>query len=85
MSEKYICNFKGCNSRLDELQAAVLNCKLKYLDQDTEIRRIIAGKYYSEINNTLISLPKKLSRENSVFSHLPDFMQRKGQTEKTSS
>ena len=33
-SQKYVCNYQGCNSRLDEIQATVLSVKLKYLDID---------------------------------------------------
>ena len=43
--ERYISSVKGWNSRLDELQAAVLRVKLPYLDADTEKRRLIARKY----------------------------------------
>jgi dTDP-4-amino-4,6-dideoxygalactose transaminase len=47
---KYVCNYKGLNSRLDEVQAAVLNVKLKHLTKDTEMRREAAKYYYSNIN-----------------------------------
>ena len=44
----------GINSRLDELQAAILNVKLKYLDDDNMERRKIASLYRSSINNSKI-------------------------------
>jgi len=56
--EKYINSYKGQNSRLDEIQAAVLSVKLKGLDFDNNKRREIAGRYLSEINNSQVNLPK---------------------------
>ncbi|MCL6261237.1 DegT/DnrJ/EryC1/StrS family aminotransferase [Aquiflexum sp. TKW24L] len=55
--EKYKCKFKGINSRLDELQAAFLTIKLKYLDEDNEKRRSIAEIYTKSITNPTINLP----------------------------
>lgn len=55
--EKYKNIFKGVNSRLDEIQAAMLSVKLKYLDQETHERRKIAELYLSNINNEYIDLP----------------------------
>ena len=54
--EKYFNSFKGLNSRLDEIQAAVLSVKLKYLDEDNELRRLVAKKYYNGINNPFIKI-----------------------------
>ncbi|ENV45283.1 DegT/DnrJ/EryC1/StrS family aminotransferase [Acinetobacter schindleri] len=56
--EKYKNIFVGVNSRLDEIQAAMLDVKLKYLDDETQNRRQIANLYMAEINNPLIELPK---------------------------
>lgn len=55
--KKYVFKYTGRNSRLDELQAAVLGVKLKYLDRDTEIRREIAKYYINHIDNSKIVLP----------------------------
>ncbi len=55
-TEKYIHVQKGINSRLDEMQAAVLRVKLARLDADNERRRSVARMYYAEINNPCISL-----------------------------
>lgn len=55
--KKYIFRYKGRNSRLDEIQAAVLSVKLNYLDEDNKRRRDIAHRYISEINNPHVSLP----------------------------
>ncbi|MXN91924.1 aminotransferase [Flavobacterium sp. Sd200] len=49
--EKYVNKYKGLNSRLDEIQAAVLDVKLKYLDHENERRRQIARFYTDAINN----------------------------------
>lgn len=55
--EKYHHNVKGTNSRLDELQAAFLDVKLKYLDETNEYRKQIATKYLDGIKNQEIILP----------------------------
>lgn len=54
---KYHHIYKGVNSRLDEIQAAVLNVKLKYLEQDNQRRREISKYYRENINNPKIILP----------------------------
>jgi dTDP-4-amino-4,6-dideoxygalactose transaminase len=56
--EKYIHQWKGFNSRLDEIQAAILNVKLKYLDVDNSHRRMIAAYYDRNIQNPHIIVPK---------------------------
>lgn len=55
--EKYKNVLQGVNSRLDEIQAAMLNIKLQYLEQETAHRRNIANLYLNEIQNPLIQLP----------------------------
>lgn len=57
-AEKYINIYEGVNSRLDEIQAAILDVKLKYLDSDNNKRRTIAKYYLKKINNPKIVLPK---------------------------
>jgi len=66
---KYFHEYVGLNSRLDEIQAAVLNVKLKYLDEDNQKRRMIANKYLKQITNPKIILPK-LNDEQSHVWHL---------------
>lgn len=56
--KKYHNQYIGINSRLDEIQAAALSVKLKYLDADTQKRRAIAARYNQEINNAAIQLPQ---------------------------
>ena len=68
-SRKYVCDEMGQNSRLDELQAAILNVKLKYLDDDIALRCTIARYYRENITNPLIRLPK-FEEEHSHVYHL---------------
>lgn len=69
--QKYHCLVKGVNSRLDELQAAVLSVKLKYLDTENEYRRKIARRYRSAITNPSIQLPLLgLTNESTHVWHL---------------
>ena len=49
--KKYVNKYKGVNSRLDEIQAAVLSLKLKRLDEDNEKRRAVAARYWQAIKN----------------------------------
>lgn len=55
--EKYVNRYQGINSRLDELQAALLSVKLNYLDEEIQRRREVARQYLEGINNSLITLP----------------------------
>lgn len=64
---KYKNIYKGINSRLDELQAALLSVKLKKLDQETEIKRAIANRYLNEITNPKIYLPAINSQNGHVW------------------
>ena len=66
-SSKYVNDIFGFNSRLDELQAAFLNCKLPSLNMDNNRRREIAKRYISEIKSNKISLPKYDMSDNHVF------------------
>lgn len=68
--QKYVNIYKGLNSRLDEIQAAVLDVKLKYIDQENTIRREIAKKYNKEINNSLIILPEHPENEHEHVWHV---------------
>lgn len=64
---KYLHKYKGLNSRLDEIQAAVLSVRLKYLDRENLRRRQIAGLYSSGLNNCDILLPAKGNDGEHVF------------------
>lgn len=65
--EKYVNIYKGINSRLDEIQAAILNVKLKYLDLDNDKRKKIAQYYLSNIKNPKITLPKVIDFKGHNF------------------
>jgi len=69
--KKYVFKYTGRNSRLDEIQAAVLDVKLKYLDQDNKHRQEVAALYYNGINNPLITIPKRLDDANCVYHLFP--------------
>lgn len=55
--QKYVNKFKGVNSRLDEMQAALLLAKLPHLDDSNNLRRKIAERYCREIKNPKVMLP----------------------------
>jgi len=55
--ERYLHSIQGVNSRLDEIQAAMLRVKLKYLDKEIYARRLIANQYLENISNSYIELP----------------------------
>jgi len=76
-SKKYVFDYTGRNSRLDEIQAAVLRVKLNYLDEDNKYRQGIAALYYANIQNPLIKLPMRLSDENNVYHIFPVFCERR--------
>lgn len=66
-SSKYVNEYCGVNSRLDELQAAVLSVKLPHLDADNQVRRKVAQRYLTEIVNSKIILPVVPTLEAHVF------------------
>jgi len=68
--EKYVNKYQGLNSRLDEMQAAVLDTKLNYLDAENARRREIAAYYIANINNPLITLPELPEDKSSHVWHL---------------
>lgn len=69
--KKYVFKYTGRNSRLDEIQAAILDVKLKYLDEDIAKRQAVAAYYYDHISNPLIELPTRLPDENNVYHLFP--------------
>ena len=70
-TRKYVFKYIGRNSRLDEIQAAVLNVKLKYLDEDTERRREVARYYIDNITNPAVILPQIQDWQAHVFHLFP--------------
>lgn len=66
--QKYVHDYQGYNSRLDELQAAVLDVKLRHLDADNARRQQIAAQYINKVNNPAIVLP---TPSDSVYHIFP--------------
>ncbi|MDK9773405.1 DegT/DnrJ/EryC1/StrS family aminotransferase [Vibrio sp. B181a] len=65
--KKYENLYQGVNSRLDEIQAAMLRVKLHHLDAETRCRQEIARRYREEINNPLVVLPKVKNEAEHVW------------------
>ena len=70
-SRKYVFDYCGRNSRLDEIQAAVLSVKLQYLDIDNNRRREIAMRYIKEVKNPLLKMPSEDYWQDNVFHIFP--------------
>lgn len=70
-TRKYVFKYVGRNSRLDEIQAAVLDVKLRHLDDDNAHRQQIANYYYDHIQNPLVKLPRRLPDANNVYHIFP--------------
>ena len=71
-SSKYVFDYQGRNSRLYDIQAAVLSVKLKYLDADNVRRQAIANDYIDHICNPLVRLPEKSDSVYHIFPVLSD-------------
>ncbi len=65
--KKYHNEYQGTNSRLDEIQAAMLSVKLKYLPRETQVRQDIASKYLMNIDNPLVTLPQNKAVAEHVW------------------
>ena len=77
--KKYVNLYKGVNSRLDEIQAAVLAVKLQRLDTDNERRMDIAAAYNAGISNPHVTLPMAGKREEHVYHIYPIFCKQREQ------
>ena len=75
--KKYVFKYQGINSRMSEVDAAVLGVKLKYLDEDNKKRQQLAAYYYAHISNPLITLPKRRADEENVDHQFPMFCERR--------
>ena len=75
--KKYVFKYTGRNSRLDEIQAAVLDVKLKYLDADNAHRKEIARYYYEHIRSASVNLPERLSDEANAYHLFPILCERR--------
>lgn len=80
--KKYVFKYAGRNSRLDEIQAAVLDVKLKYLMEDNAKRKAVAHFYYDSIGNPLVSLPDLLPDEQNAYHLFPVLVEGKGNRER---
>ena len=65
--KRYENIYQGVNSRLDEIQAAMLSVKLKHLENEIKLRRHITNRYLTEINNPEIVLPRVTDKESHVW------------------
>jgi dTDP-4-amino-4,6-dideoxygalactose transaminase len=65
--KKYVFEYQGINSRLDEIQAVILNIKLPSLESENKLRQTIAKRYLSEINNPKIILPSNATIDKDVW------------------
>jgi dTDP-4-amino-4,6-dideoxygalactose transaminase len=73
--QKYVHDYTGRNSRIDELQAAMLDVKLKYLDTENQRRKQIASIYINKVKNPLIYIPQ--SERDCVWHIFPVFCERR--------
>ena len=73
----YVFDYLGCNSRMDELQAAILDAKLNDLDAANQRRKEIAALYINEVNNPLITFPQ--CQRDSVYHIFPVLCTRRDQ------
>lgn len=76
---KYVFEYKGRNSRMDEIQAAVLDVKLRHLDSDNQRRQQIAQYYYDHLDTPLVSLPRKSADSQHVYHIFPILCSRRDQ------
>jgi dTDP-4-amino-4,6-dideoxygalactose transaminase len=79
---KYVFKYTGRNSRLDEIQAAVLDVKLRHLDDDNKRRQNIANIYYEGISNPSVTLPVRMGHEQNVYHIFPVFCQQRDRLQK---
>ncbi len=78
-SKKYVFDYLGRNSRLDEIHAAVLSAKLAFLDEDNDARRQVARYYLEHIDNPAITLPQVTDWNANVFHIFPILCGRRGE------
>lgn len=81
-SKKYVFEYKGFNSRLDEIQAAILDVKLKHLDQDNAKRKEIARYYLEQITHPEVQLPTINDWDAHVFHIFPVLCKRRDELQR---
>ena len=82
--KKYVFRYEGRNSRLDEIQAAILDVKLRHLDEDNTLRQHIAEYYYKHICHPSIMLPEYLPDAENVYHIFPIMVYGKGNRDRLS-
>lgn len=81
--QKYVFKYRGRNSRIDEIQAAVLDVKLRYLDHDNELRKVVADYYLENIDRSKFHLPTlSACRKSHVFHIFPILCERRDALQK---
>lgn len=89
--QKYVHDYLGRNSRIDELQAAILDVKLRHLDADNQRRKDIAARYEREVSNDLVRLRldgnetysrSSLATRDCVYHIFPVFCERRDELQK---
>ena len=81
-TKKYVFKYVGRNSRLDEIQAAILDVKLKHLDEDVELRKQVARYYIENIKHSDVVVPKIDNWERHVFHIFPVRSRRRDELQK---
>ena len=79
---KYVFQYCGRNSRLDEMQAAILDVKLHHLDEDVALRKAVARRYIEGIKNPKVTLPKITDWNRHVFHIFPVLCGRRDEFQK---
>ena len=81
-SKKYVHEYQGLNSRLDEIQAAVLRVKLRRIEEDNQRRTEIAEMYYNGIDNPLLKLSSRAVDGENVYHIFPVFCNERDRLQK---
>ena len=78
--QKYVHDYQGRNSRIDEIQAAILDVKLQYLDDENRRRKEIAALYINKVENPLIRMPQ--SERDCVWHIFPVLSEQRDQLQR---
>ena len=79
---KYVFRYEGYNSRISEMDAALLSVKLRYLDADNARRKALAAYYYDHIDNAHVTLPTRLPDDENVYHIFPILSDRRDALQK---
>ena len=71
-AKKYVFDYLGRNSRIDDIQAAILSVKLKHLDANNQRRKDIAARYEREVSNDLVRFLRPVGSKRAELERLPD-------------